>query len=222
MTKSKFLIELASLIHDLPQEEAQRSLSFWSEAIDDRIEEGLSEEEAVCAVGSPKQIAQEILLSQPLSHLISRRTARFSLSGTRLFWILFLCSPLLLTALAVLFSLLVSAYAVIFSLFACAWATVFSLYVSYLSVMISFGAGLLGGIGGFAISLTLGNVPSALLLLGAGLICGGLFLLTLLPIRPISRATVRSFAWTLRFSLLCYYHLLRLCKRCVIGKGARA
>jgi uncharacterized membrane protein len=222
MTKSKFLIELASRIRDLSQEEAEQSLSFWSEAIDDRMEEGLSEEAAVAAMGSPDDIAREILLSQPISRLISRRSRRFSLSGMRLFWVLFLCSPLLISAVAVVFSLLISAYAIIFSLLICAYAGIFSLYVSYLSVLVSFGAGFIGGIGGFAISLVSGNVVGGLALLGGGLVCGGLFLLTLLPFRTLWRVSIRLYVTLWRVSIRLSYLLLRFCKLCIIGKGARA
>ena len=46
MNKKEFLSELQSKLCGLPQKDVDEHLSFYSEAIDDRIEDGLSEEEA--------------------------------------------------------------------------------------------------------------------------------------------------------------------------------
>ena len=61
MTKQLFLNELSAALHGLPREERYRTLSYYDELIDDRVEDGQSEEEAVESLGSPEQIAREIL-----------------------------------------------------------------------------------------------------------------------------------------------------------------
>ena len=47
MNKVEFLEQLRRGLNGLPQEEIEERVTFYSEMIDDRIEEGFSEEEAV-------------------------------------------------------------------------------------------------------------------------------------------------------------------------------
>ena len=59
MTKQLFLNELAAALHSLPREERYRTLGYYDELIDDRMEDGQSEEEAVSGLGEPEQVAVE-------------------------------------------------------------------------------------------------------------------------------------------------------------------
>ena len=61
MDKHDFLTALYSRLHTLPEEDARRSVDYYCEMIDDRIEDGLSEDEAVAAVGDVDEIAATIL-----------------------------------------------------------------------------------------------------------------------------------------------------------------
>lgn len=61
MTKLRFLETLSDRLAAIPHGEAQRVLNFYSEAIDDRIEDGMAEADAVAAVGDVDAIAREIL-----------------------------------------------------------------------------------------------------------------------------------------------------------------
>lgn len=111
MTKQQFLTALRSKLAHLSQEELEERLFFYGEMIDDRIEEGLSEEEAVAAAGSIDDFS---LPTQPKQK-------------SRLRWweitLLALGSPIWL-------SLLLAGVAVIFSL-------VISLWVCFLAVAAS-------------------------------------------------------------------------------------
>ena len=51
MRKQEFLVQLRKGLSGLPQDEIEERLTFYEEMLDDRIEEGLSEEQAVLAVG---------------------------------------------------------------------------------------------------------------------------------------------------------------------------
>lgn len=57
MNKIEFAAELERLLRDLPDEERKRSVDFYSEMIDDRMEDGESEEAAVAGLGSPRSVA---------------------------------------------------------------------------------------------------------------------------------------------------------------------
>ena len=52
MTKLQFLLALHDKLTGLPRDEVEERLNFYSEMIEDRMEDGLSEEEAVAAIGS--------------------------------------------------------------------------------------------------------------------------------------------------------------------------
>ena len=65
MNKQEFLAKLQELLCGLPDEDIQKSLDFYSEMIDDRIEDGLSEQEAV-AVFDVDKTAKTILADIPI------------------------------------------------------------------------------------------------------------------------------------------------------------
>ena len=59
MTKHEFLAQLRKGLSGLPKDDIEDRLMFYSEMIDDRTEEGLSEEDAVLAVGTIDEIVQQ-------------------------------------------------------------------------------------------------------------------------------------------------------------------
>ena len=58
MTKYEFLEKLKSGLHGLPDKELKSSLEYYGEMIDERIEGGLSEEDAVAQLGDPETVAR--------------------------------------------------------------------------------------------------------------------------------------------------------------------
>ena len=65
MRKQEFLSALRKRLSSLPKREIEERLLFYSEMIDDRMEEGLSEEAAVRAIGAADAIAAQIMAEQP-------------------------------------------------------------------------------------------------------------------------------------------------------------
>lgn len=51
MTRDEFLGRLGELLACLPAEQVEETKAFYAEAIADRMEDGMSEEEAVAAMG---------------------------------------------------------------------------------------------------------------------------------------------------------------------------
>ena len=66
MNKIQFLLELDKALSRLPAVEKEERLRFYSEIIEDRTEEGLTEEEAVAAVGTVRDIAEQITAECPV------------------------------------------------------------------------------------------------------------------------------------------------------------
>ena len=105
MNKEQFLLDLASALAGLPEEDIEKSLEYYSEMIDDRIEEGLSDEEAVADLGSIEEIRAQIIKDTPLPKLIKEKVKpKRSLSGLEI--------TLIIIGSPIWFSLLVAAAAV--------------------------------------------------------------------------------------------------------------
>ena len=61
MNKNSFLDALQKCLCQLPKGDVEQSVQYYSEIIDDKIEGGQSEGEAVVSLGAPEKIAEEIL-----------------------------------------------------------------------------------------------------------------------------------------------------------------
>ena len=73
MTKVNFLFELRDKLSGLPTEDIEERLNFYSEMIEDRMEEGLSEEDAVAAIGTTDEIAKQIISEIPFTKIAKEK-----------------------------------------------------------------------------------------------------------------------------------------------------
>lgn len=73
MKKEKFLSELRSKLKGLPKDDLESRLSFYEEAINDRISCGKSEDEAVEDLGSVDTIVEEIADQTPYFTLVKEK-----------------------------------------------------------------------------------------------------------------------------------------------------
>lgn len=165
MTKADFLRLLERALSQLSEEERQKNLEYYSELLDDMMEEGMTEAEATAKLGSPNQIAQSILQEMPLGKLVSTRMKPRS-GWTPLAIVLAVVGspvwvPLLLAGVAVVLVLFVSIWALGFA----AVAVVIALAVAVVAAPI------------IAIRVAVLTLPLGLMLLGAGLVLLGLCVL---------------------------------------------
>lgn len=167
MTRLEFFTELRTRLSGLAEADVQESLDFYDEMIADRMEEGMSEEEAVAAIGTPEEIAKQILSEMPIAKRITASVR--SSSALRSPWVI----ALLAIGSPVWLSLLIAALAVVLSLYASLWSVIVSLWASFSVLVGSAVGGVLGG----AVMAAVGNVPSGLFCIAAGLICSSLSIL---------------------------------------------
>ncbi|MBQ7647028.1 MAG: DUF1700 domain-containing protein [Clostridia bacterium] len=121
MNKQEFLGKLQNGLSGLPKDDIEARLSFYSEMIDDRMEEGMTEEEAVAGIGTVDSVISQIISETPLPKLITERVKlKRSLRAWEIILII-LGSPIWL-------SLAIAAAAVILSLYAVLWSFVVSLW----------------------------------------------------------------------------------------------
>ena len=83
MNKKDFLDRLRNGLSGLPQENIEERLRIYSEIIDDRMEEGFTEEQAVSAVGTVEQIVSQIVAETPLSIITNSITAVLELTENK-------------------------------------------------------------------------------------------------------------------------------------------
>ena len=180
MLKNEFMEQLRSRLVGLPSQEVEERLGFYSEMIDDRIEDGLTEEEAVADVGSVDSIAEQIIADIPLIKIAEEKIR----PKRRLaFWeilLLVLGSPIWL-------SLLVAALSVVLSLYVVLWSLVATLW----SVFAAITACAPGGIAAGVIFMIGGSAASGIAMMGAGLVCAGIAILLFFCCMAATKGTVR-------------------------------
>lgn len=163
MTKEEFLTRLRKGLSGLPQDDIEERLTFYGEMIDDGMEEGLSEEEAVQRIGNIDEIVSQTVSDIPLAKLVKEKiTPKRQLKAWEIL-LLALGSP-------VWFSLLIAALAVVLSLYVSLWSVMIALWAAFGAIVVSAFGGVAGGIA----SAVVGNAPAGVALIGIALVCVGL------------------------------------------------
>ena len=119
MDKKAYLDRLDELLDCLPKDKRAEARSFYEEAIDDRMEDGMSEEEAVAAMGSA-EIAAEVILGELPA--VPRAVAKTRRKSRVLLWVLAIAGSVVWVPLGLAF--VVAAVAVYLSIWiaaACIW-----------------------------------------------------------------------------------------------------
>ncbi len=165
MTKLDFLYELREALSSLPREDIERYVDYYSEMIDDRIDDGMNEADAVAEMGSVADVAQRILGDTSPQEPVKKAEKPERRSGWRQMLLIVLGFPLWLP-------LLIAAFAVLFSLF----AALFSVVISLWSVVVSLWGTALGGLVLGAVALVSENLSAGLALMGIALFSAGLSL----------------------------------------------
>ena len=169
MNKFEFLLLLREKLSVISQEDAERSVDYYSEIIDDRIEDGLAEEEAVAALGNLDDIVTQILadvamLSKANTNKSNKQSKKFELKPWMIAAII-LGSP-------VWMSLVVGLVAVGGGII----VSIFSVFVSLYATVVAFVGGAVGCVVGaclfeafaeriFAVGIAMMLVGGAILLL---------------------------------------------------------
>ena len=120
MTKQEFLSELERALGKLPHAEVEQALAFYDEAISDRMEDGLSEAEALAGLGPVDEIAAQIAADDPP---IPRAIARAN-TGNRTLNIVLLAvfSPIWIPIVLALAAAALAVYVAIWAVIAALWA----------------------------------------------------------------------------------------------------
>lgn len=163
MNKSEFLLGLTENLMPLPREEIEDRLNYYSEMIDDRMEDGLTEEEAVAELGCVEDIAAQIVSDIPLTKLVKEKIKPKKRLAAWEIILLILGSPVWL-------SLLIAAVAVLLSLYVVLWSVIISLWAVFVSLV----ACVFGGIAAGTVFALNGYGLTGFAVIGTGITCAGL------------------------------------------------
>lgn len=163
MNKQEFLEQLRKGLSGLPKDDISERLTFYGEMIDDRMEEGVPEETAVCEIGIVDELVSQSIADIPLGKLVKETiTPKKKLKAWEIV-LLALGSPIWL-------SLLIAVLAVILSVYVVLWSAIVALWAVFTAVAACGLAGIAAGVY-FAVG---GNVLTGIAVIGAGIACAGL------------------------------------------------
>lgn len=167
MNKQRFLNEIRKSLSVLPKDEVEDRICFYSEMIDDRIEDGLSEEDAISNIGSVESVVESILSETSFMKIAKERFKPSKRLSVLEIVLLALGSPIWISLLIALGACLISVYACLASVVISVWAVFISLCTVSVTGVI---AGLI-----FAI---VKNIYTGVTLIGLTLVCFGLAILS--------------------------------------------
>ena len=187
MSREEYLSELREKLSQNNIQGVDAMTEFYDEAISDRIEDGMSEEDAVASMEDTDSIVKSALLDKPITTLMADRVkerhkeASESGHGTLFVVLTVVCFP-------IWFPILIAFFAIIFSLYVALWAVVVSIYAVELSFAICSVAALLG-----SFTFIMGQIPfaTALALLGLACFFAGLTILLWKPIVAITKGMIK-------------------------------
>lgn len=177
MKKQEFLDKLKIKLSSLPQQEINERINFYSEMIDDRVEDGLTEEEAISDIGGLDEISKHIISEIPLKTIFKETiTKKKNLNtGTKL--LLILGSPIWLV-------LIVSFFGVALSLFISLWAILISLWAVFVSLI-------LGGLIGVILGIVYLVQGSTGVLLGLSIVGIGLGIFSYFGCKELTKLLIK-------------------------------
>lgn len=171
MTKNEFLTNLRNELNSIKADDIDKTISYYSEMIDDRIDAGMSEDDAVNKMGSIEDIInatknnlEENTVTTPVKK-ISPWEIVIIIIGLPL-WL-----PLLIAGCAVIIAMYVVIWAVIVSL----WAALFAFAVGSIALTC------------MAIMALGSNFITSLFYIGIALMCAGLAILLFKPILAFTK-----------------------------------
>ena len=175
MNKQEFLVQLRKGLHGLPKDDIEERLMFYSEMIEDRTEEGLSEEEAVSETGTVDEIVRQVITDTSLVKIAKERI--LPKRHLKLWEIVLLAigSPIWL-------SLSIAIVSVILALYVSLWSVIVSLWAVFAALTAC-------AVGSVPVCVALafgGNGASAVAILAAGIVCAGFSILTFFGCRAVT------------------------------------
>jgi len=173
MRKQEFLDKLRGSLWAMPEADKQGSVDYYAEMIDDRMEDGLTEEEAVAAIGDLDEIVKQILNETPRPPQVVESTQKQNKVKNKVApWmivLLVLGAPLWIPLVAGVGSSVLGVYVSLWSVVIALYATAFALAVSAIGLLVA----------AFSL-LWIRRFGKGAVMVGGALVCAGLAILIFL------------------------------------------
>ena len=171
MNKQEYLSAIRARIPKMPTEDMNRFIAYYSEMIDDRVEDGMTEEEAVASMDAPDDAVDQILEDTPLSKIVKQKMKPTHRLRVWEIILLVISSPvwvpLLLTAGILVLSMLI---------------VVLSLLITFYAVVVTVAVAGIAGTLAVIPFLMISNIPAAVFMLGCGFAGVGLTILFIVAV----------------------------------------
>ena len=188
MTKRQFFDALSERLRALPKEELNRTITYYNEIIEDYIEDGMSEAQAVAQLEPVDVIASRILHEEQDGVVAEQLTKQRKKAPV---WLVVV---LAVVGFPIWFSLLMVGISIVFSVL----ATLFSIMIALMCIPVGLAGVTVGGICLSPVFLATGNVPKGLVLLGGGLVCAALTLLAIWAVYYLVKGLWHLIRWIVR------------------------
>lgn len=166
MNKQEFLFNLRRALYGLPPHEVEERIAFYGEMIDDYMEDGLSEKDAVAKIGPIDSVVSQAVSQVPMVKIVKERIKpKRTLKAWEVILIV-LGFPLWLPLVVVAAALILLVYVLIWAVLVCLW-----------TVELSVGVGSVGGLILAVIYLFQGNYLPSLAAFGMAVCCAGVAIL---------------------------------------------
>lgn len=193
MNKEEYLVKLRQALTDIAISNVESRIEYYSEMIDDRIEDGMSEEEAVNSMESIESIIETSRMEKPMPVLVKEKVQKSKEAaeekGHGALWVV-----LAIIGFPIWLPLLLVFGGIILVLYILLWVLVFVCFSVELAVAAS-------ALGCLALPfLTFGNltVPSVMMCVGGVFLFAGMAILLWKPIIYLSKVSVRVFTGFIR------------------------
>lgn len=183
MTKQEYLDKLRNRLEAVHCVNINSMLDYYEEMINDRIEDGMSEEEAVADMETPEKIIEQVVEDMPMPAVVSAKvkSSRSEASQKGLSW---LWITLAIVGFPIWLPLLLTFFILVASVYIMFWAMTVVVY----SVELSFAAAVIGGIVLIGAAFA-GLAPFVLIIpaIGAILLFTGLTIFMWFPVKTLTK-----------------------------------
>ena len=135
MDKNEFIRNIRKGLDGIPEEDINHWCEYYSELIYDRIDEGMSEEEAVLTLGDTESIVKEILADTSFVTLVKRKVKKKSTYNGLGITAIIIGAPVWIPILIAVIAVLLSLYVTLWSIVISVWAVTVSFFASSLGTL---------------------------------------------------------------------------------------
>lgn len=188
MSKNEFLGKLRIEMQNAGLDNISNVIEYYDEMLEDRIEDGMTEEEAVASMESIQSIVNSMKADKPMSEVVKERIKeskdKAEKKGHSALWI-----TLAILGSPIWASLLLAFAVVLFAFYVTIWALIFAFFATTVALGVASIACLVAA----PVSIFLGWVPIAttVALLGISLFFGGICILLWSPVVSFAKFTTK-------------------------------